>query len=357
MKVIPGGLDLVKMHTNDKPDKNSGNRVPPHLLGESGDFSTYKKHGMDYFTEQGVKLRTGFSDKKEWYLLVIRELLDNAIDFQCKYYKGRDDTVITVSITIDGKYFRIRVRNSNYNNIPVLQNKKAIFDFDMRYGSKQYLYVVTRGMLGDALKQILAFGYILTHLHDNGTSFQDKQWNKPLIVRNNGKEYKIYITVYKARQTWGVNIPENEVTDLKHTDTEIEFALPIVDEVKEVLSVKMLADYCRIYPIFTTDITFRFSISTNDGGHKSTFGYNALHPISKEAWGNQNSCHAYIPEEFKARFVNMFPEEAAGTKVYDLLRTFRESANLPFSEDSKHGISIAELCELPDKERDNCGGL
>jgi hypothetical protein len=295
-------------------------------------------------------LRTGFDDKKEWYLLCIREALDNGIDFLTKYYKGADDTVISVSITKDGNYFRIKVRNSNYKNIPVLQNKIASFDFDMRYGSKQYLYIISRGMLGDALKQILAFGYILLHLHDDGTCFQDRQWDKPLIIRNNGKEYKIYLTVDKARQTWKVDIPESEITDVTHTDTEIEFTLPVIDEVKESLSSETITNYCRIYPIFTTDITFKFKIFVD--GHKSIIEYKALHPISTETWENQNSCYAYMPEEFKARFVNMDPEQMARTRAYDLLKTFREGTNLPFSKDCKHGISIAELCELPDKERD-----
>jgi hypothetical protein len=341
-----------------KTDKNSGNKVTPTQPSKQPpsseqpkDFNTYKKHGMDYFTEQGVKLRTGLSDKKEWYLLVIRELLDNAIDFLTKYYKGASNTEIGVFITIQGGYIRVMVRNSNYNNVPILQNKAAIFKYDMTYGSKQYLYIVSRGMLGDALKQMLAFGYILLHLHDNGTSFQDKQWDRPLIIRNNGKEYGIYLTVDRARQSWNVSIPEEEITDVAHTDTEIELILPVVDEVKESLSLKAITDYCRIYPIFTTDITFRFEIFVN--GDSSRMDYPALHAISTESWENQNSCHAYIPEEFKTKFVNMDPEDAIRTRVYDLLKTFREGSKLPFSEDCKHGISIAELCELPDKERDN----
>ena len=81
------------------------------VLGvQSGDFSTYKKHGMDYFTEQGVLLRTGFDEKREWYLLCIRELLDNAVDFLTKYYKGANDTVITTVISRDEKSFHIKVQ-------------------------------------------------------------------------------------------------------------------------------------------------------------------------------------------------------------------------------------------------------
>ena len=112
---------------------------------------------MDYFTEQGVNLRTGLDNKVDWYLLCIRELLDNATDFLTRNYKGAADTTITTTIFKDDRYFKLKIRNSNYKDIPVLQNKEAIFDYDMRYGSKQYLYVINRGMLGDALKQILAF--------------------------------------------------------------------------------------------------------------------------------------------------------------------------------------------------------
>ena len=51
-----------------------------------------------------------------------------------------------------------------------------MFDYEQRYGSKQDLHIISRGMLGDAMKQIRAFGYTLIHLHDDGTSFEDKQW-------------------------------------------------------------------------------------------------------------------------------------------------------------------------------------
>ena len=50
-------------------------------------------------------------------------------------------------------------------------------------------------MLGDALKQILAFGYVLLHANDDGTEFIDKQWNQPLIIRHNKVEYGYVLEV------------------------------------------------------------------------------------------------------------------------------------------------------------------
>ena len=54
------------------------------------EISTSRKHSVDYFTKEGFILRTGYSDIRDWYLLPIREGLDNSIDFQWKYYRGEN---------------------------------------------------------------------------------------------------------------------------------------------------------------------------------------------------------------------------------------------------------------------------
>jgi hypothetical protein len=127
--------------------------------------------------------------------------------------------------------FHLKVKNSNNSNFDVFKNKAAIFDYEQRYGSKQDLHVVSRGMLGDAMKQILAFGHILMHFDNNGsTSFQDKHWNRPLIIRHNKKEYRLYLKVNKSKQTAVTKI-EKTSSKLTVPSTEIEFTLPIPTEV------------------------------------------------------------------------------------------------------------------------------
>ncbi len=76
------------------------------------DIFTSRKHGMDYFTVDGVILRTGYKNKRDWYLLPIREMLDNDADFLWKYYKVSSNASIIVNVTMDDKLFRIIVRNS-----------------------------------------------------------------------------------------------------------------------------------------------------------------------------------------------------------------------------------------------------
>ena len=85
---------------------------------------------MDYVTVNGVILRTGYANKSDWYLLGIKEPLDNAIDFLWKNYPGSADAYITVDITKDDLLFHITVRNTNSRNIPVFQNLSAIFDYN-----------------------------------------------------------------------------------------------------------------------------------------------------------------------------------------------------------------------------------
>ena len=218
---------------------------------------------MDYFTVEGVILRTGYKSKRDWYLLPIREMLDNDADFLWTNYKGSDNATITVNVTMDDNLFRLIVRNSNPKNIAVFPDLKSIFDYEMRYGSKQDVHIITRGMLGDAMKQILSLGYVLLHTKDDGRDFTDKQWKHPLIIRYNGKEVKIFLIVDRATQSWKFEIEHSsESQELSHTDTEIELVLPVIDEVRvrNNLDRNYIERFCRRYSILTTDISFKFTI-------------------------------------------------------------------------------------------------
>jgi hypothetical protein len=388
------GIDIGsnKHLAQNKPENQDSSisaAINPTVAVEEEIF-TYRKHSMDYFTVDGVTLRTGYSNKRDWYLLCLRELLDNAVDFLTKNYKGASDIVIDVTIFKDDKTFRLKIRNSNYKNIPVFQNLDAIFDYVMRYGSKQDVHIINRGMLGDALKQILAFLYILLHVHDDGSTFEDKQPKHPLIIRHNGREFKVYLNVDKVRQTPTVKVVSSK-EELKHTDTEIELVLPIIDEIRHDLNKEIIKDFCKKYPLFTTDINFRFHITDNsnykeedsggsnggDGDDSTTnsissspgksiltaalaespkaivnIEYPALHPISNEPWNKQNSVFSYTREEFKRRIVNIDPKQAADIRVYDIFSTtYREGSNL--AKDAENEISVAELLSLAEKERNN----
>src|SRR2546425_5548737 len=132
-----GATKMAEKDGSNKHDYKPGENVPKRVSPPSPDIFSFKKHSMDYFTVNGVILRTGYHDKKYWYMLCIKELLDNAVDFLWKYYQGHSDTNIRVYVTKDDSVLHIKIRNSNSQNIPVFQNVDLIFDTEMRYGSKQ----------------------------------------------------------------------------------------------------------------------------------------------------------------------------------------------------------------------------
>ena len=349
------------------------------------DIFSSRKHSMEYVTVDGVKLRTGYYDKKDWYFLCIKELLDNCVDFLQKHYQGASDAAIEVRIEkTNDSMLRVKVRNTNPKNIPILtKNLEAIFNYDMTYGSKQNLHIISRGMLGDAMKSILALPYVLIHTKDDGTAFTDKQWEHPLIIRCNKKEHHIFFHVNKASQQIEAKPIDNNI-ELPFTDTEIEITYPIiVDEVN--LDIQELAQFCREYPIFTTDISFKFRLVDNSpliqqqqvpsstttttttttpnnnkdlekaigAALKSSapratikIDYPALHSIATK-WRNISSIHSYKPVEFKTFIESVYDKDS--TSVDDRLRQLVEGTQMRKTADNE--ISIAQLLSDPNKDK------
>jgi hypothetical protein len=359
--------------------KNEPERKSP-LLPQPKDIFSSRKHSMDYVTVNGIILRTGYADKKDWYLLCIKELLDNATDFLWKNYQGTSDAAITVHVTKNDSLLHVKVRNTNSHDIPVFQNLSAIFDYDMRYGSKQNQHIISRGMLGDAMKQILSWPYVLIHTKDDGSTFTNKQWNEPLIIRNNGIERHVFLHIDKGNQLIQADIKQEPI-ELPFRDTEIELMWPIIDEVSSSLDIHAIEQFCKEYPIFTTDISFKFRLIDNSSNKQaSNNNYNrenavcntdkniagelvttlasparkatikiefpALHPISK-GWNNISSIHSYKPEEFVSSITSIYDKQS--TRVYDVLRMFREGSNM--KKNAGNQISVSELMLDPDRDK------
>jgi hypothetical protein len=344
------------------------------------DIFSSKKHSMDYVTVDGVVQRTGYANKTEWYLLLIKEALDNAIDSQWEKYPGFSGALVSVEITLSDSLFHIKVRNTNPDNIPAFPNLSAIFNYEMTYGSKQNRHTISRGLLGDATKQIGTWPYVLMHAEDNGRAFTNKQWEKPLIIRANKTERHVFPFIDKANQRIDAKI--SLISDnLPHTDTEIETTWPIIDEVRDTLDIHKIERFCRQSIIFTTDISFRFRLIDNstckiDHSSNNSKGKRlnnkdkedflselansitnpapkaaieidapALHSISS-SWNNRSSIHSFNPEEFVAVFTTI--HDKTTTTVYDVLRRFKEGTQTPKTDDTK--ITVAQLME--DKHRD-----
>ena len=367
--------DSTEINPGVNGENSDPRRRPPSSRAMPDIFSS-KKHSMDYATVDGVIQRTGYTDKTDWYLLLIKELLDNGIDFEWKYYPGSSSAVVATEITLSNTLCHVKVRNTNPDNIPVFQNLSAIFDYDMTYGSKQNQHTISRGLLGDAAKQIGTWPYVIMHAKDSGKRFGNKQWERPLIIRANKAEYHVLPHIDKVHQRLETSIKLIPGV-LSHTDTEIEATWPVIDEVRNRsgggqnrLDMQTIQSYCKKYVIFTTDINFKFRFidnstrrldSNNDddnddnddelfieeseaeaktGDFLSDLVNTIAGPASKAAvkielpaihsiyskWNNKSFIHSFNAEEFTATFTTIHDKDK--TRVYDVLRTFREGSQL-----------------------------
>jgi hypothetical protein len=166
-------------------------------------------------------------------------LNDNADDFFKVYYPNTAASArkISTKVTIDIEakrpvnIIRIAVRNSNVNNYQAFPNPSGIFDYNSWGSTKRYQHKMTASALGDFLKRILGMGYA-SWMNINGystqdDSFEDKQWDEPVILRFNRKEYRAFMVVVNGDiKPTRLEEPATITKDIG-TDTEVEVALPL----------------------------------------------------------------------------------------------------------------------------------
>jgi hypothetical protein len=303
---------------------------------------------MDYVTEEGIIKRTGYTNKKDWYILVLKELVDNAIDWLWQYCQGRGDSKITLQVTFDNQTFNCKVRNTNPENIPVFKYKHLlnIFDYEKTYGSKQNEFKISRGTLGDAMKYIAALPYVLTNLgRDKSNDFEDMQWQTPMYLRHNGIEQELLLIVDEANNTIDAEItPIEEAKRISHTDTEIEVTYPMIEQCRQerdyirfsMLGLDEIKNYCLDHIAGTTDISFEIKFIDNYTLQTDAIIQSRTHAIA-DGWTNNPSILAYTPQEFRKRIFGVDDKE--NTTIYQVLRTFREGTQLKKTTDFDVPIS------------------
>jgi hypothetical protein len=235
----PGGLemsekDTAKIHVY-KGSKSASIASTPHR-----DIFTSTSQKKKYITIAGIESDTSYLEY-QWPIFPVKDLNDNADDFFKIYYPDANANArrISTKVTIDTITKRpvniicIAVRNSNVNNYQVFPNLSGIFNYNSWGSTKRYQHKMTASALGDFLKRILGMGYAswmnINGYSTQGNSFEDKQWDEPVILRFNRKEYRAFIVVVNgdikptriersATITEGIDIG---------TDTEVEVALPL----------------------------------------------------------------------------------------------------------------------------------
>jgi len=152
----------------------------------------------DFITIKGIRTRLGL-EKNELGIFIIRELIDNALDFiesnTKEFVKLNRSPYIHLIASEEekteiGKVTKVIVRNSNPIGIDVFTEDKIkkIFDFDNYYSSKRNQYHISRGALGGAFKEILGIPYALA-VEDSSINIMNyEDWKYPLQINISNKQ-------------------------------------------------------------------------------------------------------------------------------------------------------------------------
>jgi DNA topoisomerase VI subunit B len=106
---------------------------------------------MEFCSKRELQNQTGHS-VYDWPLVVAKELFDNALD-------ACEEAEVAPDITVIVEQDRIVVQD-NANGIDV-RTIESILDYTIRVSSREAYVSPTRGAQGNALKTILAMGYVL----------------------------------------------------------------------------------------------------------------------------------------------------------------------------------------------------
>src|SRR5919199_2169622 len=264
--------------------KNNQTPLPAASLTtrRKGPIATSTKQMAGYFTVQGIENELSISENM-WPCFALKELLDNACDWLNDYYPSSrgvssNSRAIAIRIQIDKipndtdltRVFRIAVRNSNVDQIEVFGGRheglEQIFDYTQWLSTKRYRHRMTAGFLGDYLKRHGGMGYASWNniarsrkvSYDNDDNIQ---WEKPIIFRFNGSEYKVFVHYDRYR-----GLPESVIKYAGNSDaidyTEVECVLPVSrincngNNKDAVPLFDKLHQYYRQYKIPKLDIKF-----------------------------------------------------------------------------------------------------
>lgn len=250
------GLDkrennVTNVHV-EKELKIASKASTPFKTGSSVYTSTSQK--KRYITIAGIESDTSYQEY-QWPVFAVKELSDNAFDFFKENYPNatadarKIATAVKLDTIVQPKMLRIAVRNFNVDNLTVFQNLDGIFDYDNWVSTKRNQHRMTAGGLGDFLKRVLGMGYASWTGHNDNPrdSFEEEQWEEPVIVRFNRKEYKVFLIVNNDNpltRKEGPAFPEIG------TDTEVEVTLPLTASHWDTGHSSLLDNLERYYNTF-----------------------------------------------------------------------------------------------------------
>jgi DNA topoisomerase VI subunit B len=117
---------------------------------------------MEFCSERELVNQTGH-DTYYWLLVVLKELIDNALD-ACEEAEVAPVIEVEVSVGPDGLTLTLRDNAAGFEADTI----ESILDYTIRVSSREAYVSPSRGAQGNALKTILAMGYVLDRKRAGG---------------------------------------------------------------------------------------------------------------------------------------------------------------------------------------------
>jgi hypothetical protein len=319
-------------------------------------FSSQKSQFADYTTWKGIENKTGI-EKEDAVPFLTKELLDNALDYletsTTTQHLNNNAVSLQPEIHViieknQGKYIRIAVSNSSLDQTKAAFSShmlKSVFDFDRYHSSKRNQFKITKGALGDALKEVLCIPYVLAR--DAGIVEESDNWNYPLYIISQQKLYNIELIADKINQVIRSKIKESDfdfgraIAEIQHYhpgNTQIILTLPIIkgDDDHYAKLHRFVLDYA----MFATHVKLTFEDKYNN----TYIEFPQLQKINSK-WKNQSSIYYYKRSQFHEFILGLDNNDSI---VYSVLyKTFREASNMPRSQITQ--MTVGELKHSPDQ--------
>jgi hypothetical protein len=303
-------------------------------------LATSERAMMDYISLKGIQNRTGFT-ANQLLLYVLKELIDNGLDFIDKYagkvVGSSDLPELSISVRKQSGRITIRVANSDFGlDGFTLTMLESIFDFNGFFSSKRNLFKVSRGALGDALKEVICVPVALADSNDMPS------WNEPLLIESGKNVFVIHLDVDKVNRRLGIfPIEVKQRSDSSHNFTVVEVTLPAVRNLD--LDIQ---SFLENYSLLNTHLSLNFDLSL--GGDKQNENVTLKFPACQKPIPSSNlsSTHYCTFAEFKNFILGL---DDNSMPAYRALQIFREGSNI-----KKDAVpeTLGELKKNPEKMKE-----
>jgi hypothetical protein len=335
--------------TTDTNDSTAITDTDGNKSAATQEIFSRQKGQMDYINWKDIQRKIGIT-KATAILFILKQLLDNAVDYIETHYTRLADGIPLVEVKIikphNYNYLKLVVINAN-DGTPVFNERKIrlFFDPNSKVSSKRNQFKINKGALGDALKEVLGIPYALARdaqEHFDRDSERDiknnDEWNEPLILRNNSinEEFQVSLTIDRIKQDIGLHVEKIPIVSrhaIRKDTTEIEVRLPLFDD-----NINALLVYLYQYFEFVThvDFTLEYIDEDNDKRHFIEAPHTQL---IEKSWKSHTSVYYYTFAQFRDFILELDDDRQI---IYDVLyKVFREGSNMP--KKSLTQVSVVQI--------------